>query len=432
MRKSTEDRTRYDALSNEKLHYDKGMTQNTGFNSTWKITKWLAPSASYSINTVESNNLTAKASQGIGVGQVKTINRSADGGVSLTLNGNDLLPKSKLFSTLVISSGYRLQDADSWADVDNGFDSRKELWIRHSIKDVGSYGYLKTRTLRDTFTSTQRWNPFSKYELTGVAAPLQTVSIINNLSKTFQTNNQTGTEYDSTSTTLPDLTFSISDLEKFFYAGRWFSSSNLKLRYSRIEQDNKGSDTQYTTQYGSDLRFMMFNYFDTVFNLTRKESDKTDLRAHVRLEKLEENTVSAQTSFYIKSLRITPKITHHSFDKRVVSGKISESFKETIPSLNLRWDFNLPHGIKLPFINRIYSATNRVIWNTTLSYKDKKSPVEVKENYQMFDATTSLDYEFSRNLRFTLSGGLTVLDHAYVATEDYTAYNVAANVTVQF
>ena len=50
----------------------------------------------------------------------------------------------------------------------------------------------------------------------------------------------------------------------------------------------------------------------------------------------------------------------------------------------------------------------------------------------MFDFSTSFDYELSRNLRFTLSGGLTVLDHAYVATEDYTAYNMAANVTVQF
>lgn len=432
LRKSTEDRTRYEALSTENLHYDKGMTQNTGFNSTWRITKWLAPSASYSINTVESNNLTAKTSIGVGVGQVKTINRNADGGVSLTINGNDLLPKSKLFSTLVISSGYRLQDADAWSDVDSSFDSRKELWIRHSLKNVGEHGYLRSRILRDTFTSTQRWNPLSKYQFSGFTAPLQTISIINNLSKTLQTNNQTGTEYDSTSTTLPDLTFSISDLEKFFYVAKWVSASNLKLRYSRVEQENKGTDQQYITQYGSDFRFMLFNYFDTVLNYTRKESDKTDLRIRTSLERIEETNFSAQTSFYIKSLRVTPKITHNAFDKRLVYGKLSESSTETIPSLNLRWDFSLPHGIKLPFMNRIYSSTNRIIWNTTFSYKNKKSPVEVKENYKMFDAITSLDYEFSRNLRFTLSGGLTVLDHAYVETEDYTAYNVAANVTVQF
>ena len=58
--------------------------------------------------------------------------------------------------------------------------------------------------------------------------------------------------------------------------------------------------------------------------------------------------------------------------------------------------------------------------------------MEVKENYKKFDVTTSLDYEWSQNLRFTLSGGLTLLDHAYVQTEDYTAYNLGINMTLQF
>lgn len=436
--KSKEDRVKHETASSGSLHYPKAMSQNTGFNTTWKIAKWLAPSVSYNISTVENNNLTAKTitSSGervnVGVGDVKTVNRNADGGVTLTLNGNELLPKSKLFNTFVISSSYRIQDADSWADVDSGFDSRKELWVRRSFKDVGEYGYRKSLTLRDTFTSTQRWNPLSKYDLNGAAAPLKTISLINNFTKTFQTNEQTGTEYDSTSVTLPDLTFSISDLEKFFYGGRWLNSSNLKLRYGRSEQINKGSDEQYSTQYGGDLRFMLFNYFDTVLNYTRKSSDKNDLRARTSLETVRDEDFSAQTSFYIGSMRVTPKITHNSHDRWLVNGKISESSTETIPSLNLRWDFNLPHGIKLPFINKVYNTANRVIWNTNFSYTDKRSPVEVKENYKMYDVSSSLDYEFSQNLRFTVSGGLTILDHAYVATEDYTAYNVAANVTVQF
>lgn len=436
--KSKEDRTHYQTASADSLHYPKAMSQNTGFNSTWKINKWLAPSVSYNISTVENNNLTAKTITAsgervtVGVGDVKTVNRNADGGVTLTLNGNELFPKSKLLNTLVVSSSYRIQDADSWADVDSGFDSRKELWVRRSLKDVGDYGYRKSLILRDTFSTTQRWNPLSRYALNGAAAPLKTISVINNFSKTLQTNEQTGTEYDSTSMTLPDLTFSISDLEKFFYGERWVSASNLKLRYSQVEQTNKSSDEQYSTQYGGDLRFMLFNYFDTVLNYTRKDSDKTDLRAHTSLESVRDDDFSAQTSFYIGSMRVTPKITHNSHERRLVNGKISESSTEMVPSLNLRWDFNLPHGIKLPFINKVYNTANRVIWNTNLSYKDKRSPVEVKENYKMYDISSSLDYEFSQNLRFTVSGGLTILDHAYVATEDYTAYNLAANITVQF
>ncbi|WP_432635463.1 hypothetical protein [Candidatus Avelusimicrobium sp.] len=437
--KSKEDRTQYSSASQQDISYPKALTQNTGFNSTWKINKWLAPSVSYNISTQENNNLNAKTLTAsgtrveVGVGEVKTVNRNADGGVSLTLNGNELLPNSKLFNTFVISSSYRIQDADAWADVDSGFDSRKALWIRGgSLKDVGDYGYRKSLILRDTFTSTQRWSPLARYEMGGAASPLKTISLINNFTKTLQSNEQTGTSYDSTSLTLPDMTFSISDLEKFFYGGRWFSSSNLKLRYSWVEQTNTGTDEQYTKQYGGDLRFMLFNYFDTVLNYTRKDSDKTDLRAGTSLETVRDSDISAQTSFYVGSLRVTPKVLYSSHDKWLVAGKISESTTTTTPSLNLRWDFNIPRGIKLPFVNKMYNATNRVIWNTTLTYTDKKSPVEVKDNYQMYDVTTSLDYEMSQNLRFTLSGGLTVLNHSYVETEDYTAYNVAANVTIQF
>lgn len=436
--KSTEDRLRYETSGNSQIHYPKALTQRTGFNSTWKISRWLAPSISYNISTVENNNLTAKTLTAsgsnvlVGVGNVKTVTRNADGGVSVTLNGNDMFPQSKLLSTLVVSSGYRIQDADAWADVDSGFDSRKELWIRRSFKDVGTYGYRRSMTLRDTFTSTQRWNPLSKYTLTGAASPLKTISVINNFSKTLQKNAQTGTEYDSTNMTLPDLTFSIADLEKFFSAGRWLSATNLKLRYSWVEQTNIGTDEQYTTQYGGDLRFMLFNRFDTVLNYTSRDSDTTDLRQHISLERQREKNLSAQTSFYIKSMRVTPKVMYNSYDKWLADGRISKSSTETVPSLNLRWDFNLPHGVKLPFVNRIYNTANRIIWNTNFSYTDKRSKVEVKDNYKKFDVTTSLDYEMSQNLRFTLSGGFTLLDHAYVETEDYTAYNMAANMTLQF
>ena len=436
--KSTEDRKEYKEADDKSWHYPKAMNQNTGFNSTWKITKWLAPSVSYNISTQENNNLSEKTSvqdrnKKFDIGDVKTINRNSDGGVTLTLSGNEILPQNKLLSTLVISSSYRIQDADTWDDVDSGFDSRKELWIRNrSLKDVGSFGYRRSMTLRDTFLSTQRWSPLSKYNLPGPLAPLQTVTIINNFSKTLQSNEQTGTKYDSTSMTLPDITVSISDLEKFFYGGQWLSSSNLKLRYSQVKQTNIDIDDQKNTQYGADLRFMLFKFFDTVLTYSRHETEKWDLRRNYSTERILDDDISAQTSFYVGSLRVTPKVLYNTHDRWLVLGRISESYTQWVPSLNLRWDFNLPRGFKLPLFNRVYRTTNRVIWNTTFTYTDKKSPVEVRDNYHLFDATSSLDYEMSQNLRLTLSGGVSVMDHAYVENEDYTAYHAAANVTVQF
>jgi len=433
--KVKEDRTHHTATP-QSYSYPKAMTQKTGFNSTWKISKWLAPAVSYNITTTENNNLNVKKSQDgkttFDIGQVKTLNRSSDGGVSLTLNANEILPKNKLLNSLVISNGYRMQDADTWWDVDSGFNSRKALWIRGSLKDVGAYGYRKNLTLRDTFTSTQRWSPFAEYDMRGAWAPLKTVSLINNFSRILQNNEQTGTAYDSTSTTLPDITLSITDLEKFFAAGRWLKESTLKVHYSWVKQTNVGMDEQIAIQRGADLRFMLINYFDTLLNYSEQDTGKRDLRARTTLERLDEKNMSAQTSFYLKGMRITPKLLYNEYEKRLVAGALSQSSKKWEPSLNIRWDFNLPRGFRMPFVNKIYRTTNRVIWNTTFTYTDKKSPVEVKENYRMFDCTTSMDYEISQNLRFTLSGGISVLNHAYVESEDYTAYNVASNITVQF
>ena len=391
---------------------------------------------SYNITTTENNNLNAKKSLDgkttFNIGEVKTLNRSSDGGVSLTLNANEVLPKNKLLDSLVVSSSYRMQDADTWWDVDSDFNSRKALWIRSSLKDVGAYGYRKNLTLRDTFTSTQRWNPLANYDLRGGWAPLKTVSLINNFSRVLQNNEQTGTSYDSTSTTLPDVTLSISDLEKFFASGRWLKESNLKLHYSWVKQTNVGMDEQITTQKGADLRFMLINYFDTLLNYNEQDMRKRDLRAWTSLEERTERNISAQTSFYVRGIRFTPKVLYNLHEKRLVAGALSESSTKWEPSLNIRWDFNLPRGLRLPFVNKIYRTTNRVIWNTTFTYTDKKSPVEVKENYRLFDFTTAMDYEISQNLRFTLSGGISTLKHAYVKSEDFTAYNVASNITVQF
>lgn len=440
---SKEDRLQHFSEADVSHHYPKAMNQNAGFNSTWRIAKWFAPAFSYNIATTEVNNLTEKKlkmlrngiveERTFDIGQLKSVNRSADGGVSLTLSGNELLPNNKLFKSLVISSSYRLQDADSWYYIDDDFNAKDKLWVRSRLKgNKGDYASRQNLVLRDTFTSSQRWTPFSGYEFNGALAPIRTISLLNNFTQSIQRNNQTGTEYEMKSLTLPDMVFSISDLEKSFHAGQWLSSTNLKLRYSAIKNVTVGSSEGLQYKYGGDLRFLLFNKFDTVLIYDRQTSDQDDLQANRKLEASKGENLSAQTSFYWGNWRFTPKVLYATKEKRIVSGQLSESYKEWVPSLAVRLDFNLPRGVKLPFINRMYNATNRVIWNTVFSYKDRSSPVEVKDNYHSIDVTSSVDYEVSQNLRLNMGGGVSWLTHAYVKTEDYVAYNLAANLTIQF
>ena len=193
-----------------------------------------------------------------------------------------------------------------------------------------------------------------------------------------------------------------------------------------------GSKEQMERKYGGDLRFLLFNTFDTVLIYDKQSSGTDDLTAGQSTEETNGEDFSAQTSFYLGNWRFTPKVVYSNYEKRLVRGQLSESSKEITPSLTARLDFNLPRGIKLPFINRMYNATNRVIWNTTIAYTMKESPVEVNDNYDLLDITSSLDYEISQNLRLNLAGTVQWLKHAYVETEDYMAYNLAANVTIQF
>ena len=441
---SKEERVTHYISSSKTQHYPKGMNQSVGFNSTWRIFNWLAPSVSYNIVTTESNNLTERTlsrlrSDGkteqktFDIGEIKSLNRSSDGGVTLTLNGNELLPNSKLFKNFAISSGYRIQDADSWYYVDEDFNSKDKLWIRSSaLSGTGDFSSRQSLVLRDTITSSQRWMPFAEYDLKGVLAPVQTISLLNNFTQSVQQNNQTGTESESRSMTLPDLVFSISDLEKFFLVERWLSASNLKLRYSAVQNETVDNSEGMLYKYGGDLRFLLFNFFDTVLIYDKQRAWKDDLRAEQSLENIKGEDWSVQTSFYLGNWRFTPKMVYSMYEKRIVNGQLSQSSKEVSPSLTARLDFNLPRGIKLPFLDRNYTTTNRVIWNTTLSYKDRTSPVEVKDNYHSFNVLSSLDYELSQNLRFNVAGEITWLNHTYVETEDYIAYNVAANLTIQF
>ncbi|WP_424245676.1 hypothetical protein Dip510_000614 [Elusimicrobium posterum] len=422
----------------QSLSYPKSMTQQTGVTANFRIFKWLVPTASYNVTTTETNNLTQTTltqngvSQTFDIGELKSINRTADGGVSLTLNMKEIIPKSKLFSNMTLSNSYRLQDADSYVNVESGYNSKTSIWLRSDLSPSNPYAYKRNMTLRDTITSSQRWNPFRDYQLDGALSPLKSLSIINNFTLTDQESEETGTPTTTKSTTLPDMVVTLGDIERFFGEKYFLSKTSLKLNYSKIENEVVGIEFKDENTYGAEFRFTLFNKFDNTLNYSLKNGDRYSLNSNETLESLYVNDISAQSSFYISRFRLTPKIAYAKSEKKQRNDTISEDYTDIIPSLNVRLDFSMPGGIWLPFVNRNYATTNRIIWNTNLSYQKRRSDVTVLENKNYYDITTSLDYEFSKNVRLTISGGVQVLDHLYVESESYTAYNFATMLTLQF
>lgn len=425
-----------EAFRNKK--YSKYASETAALSTALRIKPWLVPTASYSVNIKENNNLSAASSK-IGdttytfdIGDVKSLNRSSEGNISLALNGRDMLPKAKILSAFSISGSYRIQDGDAWEYVPDGFETLDKLWLRSSMGINSPYAYRSSLTMRDTYSAAMRWNPFKEYQFTGAAAPLKTISVINNFTRSYQTNEDLGSRYKTITSTLPDVVFYIDELEKFFSSStKYVSGVNLKLKYSLSTNETLGKDYKEDTAYGGDFRFVLFNYFDTTLTYNEQQQNKTDLLVDRQLAFYERRDFSAQTSFTHKAFRFTPKI-NYIYDRSTEVGNILvNDVKEIVPSLNVRVDFNLPFSFRLPLFGANYLMTNRVIWNTTASYSRRRS-YTIEENRNLVDFSTSLDYEISKNMRLTLSGAFQNFKHLYIKEDSYTAYNIGTMLTIQF
>lgn len=438
---TADERRRYfDASTFKERKYDKYATENVGISTTLRLNRWLNPSASYNVSIKENNNLspTSYSVNGVNypfeVGEVKTVNRSSSGAVTLGISGRDLFPKNKLLANLSLSANYRMQDGDSWYYVDNDFNTLDKLWLRSSLGLNAPYSYRNNMTLRDTYSLTTRWLPFKDYKHFDKTSlqPLQNLSLISNASLSYQTTEYLGSSYETKTTNLPDLIIYLDQIENFWTQNpNILSGINLKLKYNLATNNVQLSEDKKESSYGTDLRFILFNLLDTSINYNHQTMQKDNLLLDKRLENYTRDDFSAQTSFNYKNFRFTPKMTYI-YDRRTqVDNVLADNVKEIMPSLNIKADFNMPKALSLPFASKNYLTTNRVIWNTNISYSRRRS-YTVAENRNLLNVNTSFDYELSKNIRFTLSGSYEIFKHLYINTQDYKAYSFGSLLTVQF
>ncbi len=425
-----------DPLNTER--YNKSMQQTVDLNSNLLIARWLNPSANYSVTTMENNNLNittvtlAQRSTFYAPGMIKSVTRTAQGGVSLTLSMNDLAPRNRLLRSLVLSSNYQIQDGDSWANVEKDFNTRPLLWLRDSMKPSNPFAQRNSVTLRDTVNSTQRWQPFEGYSLKGSAAPLNTLSLTNNFSNSVQRSEVTGTISKSVNRTFPDVILSLSQLEALVRARRWAQSATINLKYSRNTNEAKGISLDTSGTYGTDLRFKLLNKVDAAASYNLRLTDRKDLRVNQRTQVTKHDDATLQGTFDYKKFRFTPKADYVSDKTKAALGVVTANTKTITPSLLIKSDFQLPKGLKLPFMKQAIIFTNRIVWTTTLSYAIKSSPIVIAENNRLFSLNSSADYEAAKNLRLTFNLGLQRFWHKYLKQEEYVSYQAGSTLTFQF
>jgi hypothetical protein len=431
--------TRFNLSNTEDmLKYPKSLQQTVSFNSNFRFFDWLNPSLNYSVNTMENNNLSIttvtvlQSSTSFNTGEIKTIKRTAQGALNLSLNMNKLMPRNKLLRSMIISSNYQLQDGDSWDYVEKGYNSQKNLWIRQDLKPTNSVARRSALTLRDTYNSTQRWQPFEGYNLKGRFAPFSTISLTNNFTNTVQRSEITQTKSKTISRTFPDVLFSMSKLETLTKTEKWAKNATLNFKFSKNKKENINVNIEQSSSYGTDLRFKLLNFLDTAISYNLRLSDKKDLRINQTLSNTSHNDLTVQGTFDIKKFRFTPKVDYSSDLTESGLGVITQDSIAITPSLLMRSDFKIPKGLRLPFMKNTLAFTNRIVWTTTLSYAIKKSPITIAENSRLFSLNTTTDYEATKNLRVALNASIQRLWHKYLKQEEYLSYQIGSSVTFQF
>ncbi|HBL17195.1 MAG TPA: hypothetical protein DD417_10740 [Elusimicrobia bacterium] len=418
--------------------YPKSYNQSVGFNSTWKLLRWFVPTVSYTVNTIENNNLqpTTVTVRGtdhrFDIGEIKTLNRNSNGNISLTLNAAEIMTRTKLWRSFSLTNGYQLTDGDVWNNVERDMDTRTRFWLRSPLRPSGPAAQRANLTLRDNFTSSQRWSPLEAYELGGRGAALQTLSISNNFTKSVQRSETTGTPSKTISTTLPDLIASLSQIEKLTFTERWLKNFQINLKYSLRETLNVSTSREKNDSFGTDLRSIVKDRFDTSLSFNLRSTKNEDLRIGLVTQKSNHKDATLQSTFDMNKFRFTPKVDYSHDVAALGSGQKTADIQVVTPSMLIRADISMPQGLKLPFRDKPLPFTNRIIWTTTLSMAMRSSPVTITDNSKLANFNTSADYEISKNLRMTLNASASRLWHKYLKEEDYLAYQFGTVLTLQF
>jgi len=443
-----EDRLDFTSGREVRSSYDKSRTQTAGFTANFQLLKWLNPSVNYNLSTIENYVLqptrldngslavasytVAGATNSFAIGAFKAVNRTASGGLTLSLTASEIVPRSKLLRSFTLINGYQLQDGDVYSNVEGNLNTRTAFWIRTPLRTHGPAAQRVNLTLRDTLNSTQRWSPLEAYDIEGRKAAFKTFSITNNFVKSLQRSEVTGTRSKTVSTTLPDLLASLSQIERLLFTDRWMRNGQINLKYSARQTENVGQSLDSDDSLGTDLRALIREKFDTSFSFNYRTTGKKDLRIGQVVQTTDHKDLTLQSTFDMRIFRMTPKLDYQQDVTTLGNGVQTQNTRVITPSLLARTDISLPKGLKVPFSSKTLAFTNRVIWTTTLSLAMRESPVTLLDNSKLFNLNSNADYEIAKNLRMTINGAVSRLWHKYQKEDEYMSYQFGTMLTFQF
>ena len=429
-------------FENQEIVYDKSLNQDIGATVNFKLAKWFQPSIVYHTATIETYDLAFSTitTNIVYPGQKKYIERSGITEFTWNLQAFDII-KTPYLKSLSFTTSYRMQDSDSYSNVDKNFSSVgwciDKIWIRDNLLkeilpsyDVGSY-IVKSVVKRDDQRVIGRYNPFENFNLKGKLLPLKTLSLSFTFSEGKEESYITGTSKNSYTKIWPDLLIGISRLDKIFNFN-WMSDTQLNLRHSKKTVVEKGISLGDLVIFGGDYKFKIKKKIDILFQIDDTKIREFDTTNNVQTNEGEQFAWLIQTGMHVKQWRFNLKYSNAQSWAKNATGKLSDQILENSINAQIYSDLLFPKGIKFPFFG-VIPLKNRLILDSNVFYTTQSSNVNIQEhNLQNYGFKLDVDYEISKNFRYTLVAGISRYAYTYTSEQNYTLLELGSKLTIQF
>ncbi|MCL2144170.1 MAG: hypothetical protein FWH43_01555 [Endomicrobia bacterium] len=426
----------------EEIEYDKTLNQTIGASLVLGIVSWFSPTFTYSINTRENYNVTADPANMIIPGQKKYVERNGLGEISWNLNAYDIAPSAYLKS-LTFSAYYRLQDSDSYDNVDKNFQSTgfgsDKLWIRNNnlleiLPSYSSSSYMVKNILnRDDIRINGRYMPFEAFNFKGAFSPFNTLTANFTYTEGSENSYITGTTKDVYTRIWPELLIGMSGIERFFGKISWMSDTQLNFKYHNKDTTAYGISRAEDITYGFDYRCKLLKNLDLYFSLENTDTNENDYETDKTLSEGLARKIAGQGAFDWSKWRFSLRYENEDMWRTNADGKYSSQVIRNSYLMQINSDLTFPAGIKIPIINKIIPLKNRIIFLSNLKYITQESEANAEtDNNMNYGADLSADYEISKYFRLTLGAAYDRFEYTYNSDLNYTDLVFVSKLTIQF
>lgn len=429
-------------FENEEIFYDKSLNQDIGASLNFKVAKWFQPNILYSLNTVETYDLnySSMSATKFYPGEKKAIDRVGTTEFTWNLQAKDIFD-TKYLKSLTFTTSYRMQDSDSYTNVEKNFSSvgfsADKLWIRDNmLKEIqpvystSSYT-VKTVLKRDDRRVIGRYNPFEAFDLKGKLLPIKTMTMSFTFTDGEEESYSTGTTKDSYTKTWPDILIGMSRFEKLF-GQNWMSDTQLNLKYNKKTTTVAGVSYGDSIMFGGDYKLKIVKKYDVLLSADVTSTQDFDTEANVLKQEGKITNWAVQVATNVKQWRFSLRYDNSQNWTKNSKGNLATQVFSNAVNGQATSDLVFPSGIKIPLIGNI-PLKNRLLFESNVFYNTQSSAVDVEAaNYQNFGFKLSGDYEISKNFRFALGTSFSRFLYNYVPEQNYTNIELSSKLTIQF